>query len=156
MVCVSALWCFSQHLLSYLGFSYLGRGVSLHGCSSKAQLLLVTLDERSLFTAAPPDLERGVAPFGLPVPTKPQLLGHGIAPPSSCPWPRAWGSSSQPLLPHRSLAVLAATPVLGHSSVQVLTRHQIYWYLDLEIHNFLNCEKIFSSFYKLLSIRYFI
>ena len=33
-----------QHLLSYLGFSYLGRGVSLHSCSSKAQLLLLTLD----------------------------------------------------------------------------------------------------------------
>ena len=27
----------SQHLPSYLGFSYLGRGVSLHGYSSKAQ-----------------------------------------------------------------------------------------------------------------------
>ena len=27
----------SQHLPSYLGFSYLGRGVSLYGCSSKAQ-----------------------------------------------------------------------------------------------------------------------
>ena len=25
-----------QHLLSYLGFSYLGHGVSLHGCSNKA------------------------------------------------------------------------------------------------------------------------
>ena len=34
----------SQCLLSYLGFSYLGRGVSLHGCSSKVQLLLLTLD----------------------------------------------------------------------------------------------------------------
>ena len=34
-----------QHLPSYLGFSYLGRGVSLHGCSSKAQSLLLTLDE---------------------------------------------------------------------------------------------------------------
>ena len=34
-----------QQLPSYLGFSYLGRGVSLHGCSSKAQLLLLTLDE---------------------------------------------------------------------------------------------------------------
>ena len=32
---------FSQHLLSYLGFSYLGRGASLHGCSSKAQPLLL-------------------------------------------------------------------------------------------------------------------
>ena len=28
-----------QHLPSYLGFSYLGHGESLHGCSSKAQLL---------------------------------------------------------------------------------------------------------------------
>ena len=35
----------SQHLLSYLGFSYLGRGVFLHGCSSKVQLLLLTLNE---------------------------------------------------------------------------------------------------------------
>ena len=53
----------SQHLPSYLGFSYLGRGVSLQGCSSKAQLLLLTLDEGYLLTAAPPDLERGVAPL---------------------------------------------------------------------------------------------
>ena len=30
---------------SYWGFSYHGRGVSLHGCSSKAQLLLLTLNE---------------------------------------------------------------------------------------------------------------
>ena len=51
----------SQHLPSYLGFSYLGRGVSLHGCSSKAQLLLLTLDEGYLLTATPPDLERGLA-----------------------------------------------------------------------------------------------
>ena len=34
-----------QHLPSYLGFSYLGHGVSLHGCSSGAQLLFLTLDE---------------------------------------------------------------------------------------------------------------
>ena len=31
-----------QHLPSYLGFSYLGRGVSFHSCSSKAQPLLLT------------------------------------------------------------------------------------------------------------------
>ena len=48
----------SQHLPSYLGFS--GRGVSLHGCSSKVQPLLLTLDEGYLLTAAPPDLEHGV------------------------------------------------------------------------------------------------
>ena len=34
-----------KHLLSYLGFSYLGCWVSLHSCFSKAQLLLHTLDE---------------------------------------------------------------------------------------------------------------
>ena len=51
-----------QHLLSYLGFFYLGRGVSLHSCSSKAQPLLLTLDEGYLLMAAPSDLERGVAP----------------------------------------------------------------------------------------------
>ena len=40
-----------QHLPSYLGFSYLGLGVSLHSCSSKAQLLLLTLDEGYLLSA---------------------------------------------------------------------------------------------------------
>ena len=50
-----------QHLPSYLGFSYLGRGVSLHGCSSKAQPVLLTLDEGYLLTAALPDLQRGIA-----------------------------------------------------------------------------------------------
>ena len=48
----------SPHLLFYLGFSYLGRGVSLHGCSSKAQQLLLTLDKGYLLTATPSDLER--------------------------------------------------------------------------------------------------
>ena len=36
------------HLPSYLGFSYLGCGVSLQGCSSKAQPLLLTLEELPL------------------------------------------------------------------------------------------------------------
>ena len=56
-----------QHLPSYLGFSYLGLGVSLHGFSSKAQPLLLTLDEGYLLTAAPPDLECGVAALSPPV-----------------------------------------------------------------------------------------
>ena len=38
-----------QHLPSYLGFSYLGRGVSLHGCSSKAQPLLLTFTTLSIW-----------------------------------------------------------------------------------------------------------
>ena len=64
-----------QHLPSYLGFSYLGRWVSLRGCSSKAQLLLLTLDEGYLLTAAIPDLQHGIAPLGPPVPAQPPLLG---------------------------------------------------------------------------------
>ena len=77
-----------QHLPSYLGFSYLGRGVSLQGCSSKVQLLLLTLDKGYLLTAAPPDLECGIAPLGPPVPVQPLLLGRGVAPTGRCPWPR--------------------------------------------------------------------
>ena len=66
---------FLQHLPSYLGFSYLGCGVSLHSCSSKAQPLLLTLDEGYLLTTAAPDLQRGIAPLGPPVPAHPLLLG---------------------------------------------------------------------------------
>ena len=80
-----------QHLLSYLGFSYLGHGVSLHGCSSKAQLLLLTLDEGYLLTAALPDLQRGIAPLGPPAPMQLLLLGRGVGPPGLRPWSRAWG-----------------------------------------------------------------
>ena len=76
-----------QHLPSYLGFSYLGRGVSLHGCSSKVQPLLLTLDEGYLLTAAPSDLECGIAPLGPPAPMQPPLLGGGVAPPGHSPWP---------------------------------------------------------------------
>ena len=60
----------SQHLLSHLGFCYLGLGVSLHGCSSRVQPLLLTLDE-----VAPPDLECGVASLSPPVPATPWTWG---------------------------------------------------------------------------------
>ena len=63
-----------QHLPTYLGFSNLGRGVSLHGCSSKAQPLLLTLDEGYLLTAALPDRQRGMAPLGPPAFAQPLLL----------------------------------------------------------------------------------
>ena len=68
----------SQHLPSCLEFSYLGRGVSLHSWYSKVQLLLLTLKEEYLLTAAPPDPERGVAPLSPPAPAQPPLLGHGV------------------------------------------------------------------------------
>ena len=85
-----------QHLLSYLGFSYLGRGVSLHGCSSKVRPLLLTLDEKYLLTAAPSDLERGIVPLGPSAPAQLPLLGGGVAPPGCGPWPQVWGRSSRP------------------------------------------------------------
>ena len=78
-----------QYLLSYLGFSYLERGVSLHCCSSKAQPLLLTLEEGYLLTSAPSDLERGIAPLGPPAPEQAPLLGGGVAPPGRGPWPWA-------------------------------------------------------------------
>ena len=78
-VCLSSD-ALSQHLQSYLDFSYLGRGVSLHSCCSKAQPLLLTLDEGYLLTAAPPDLGNGVAPLSPPVPMQLLLLGRGFAP----------------------------------------------------------------------------
>ena len=65
-----------QHLLSYLGFSYLGHRISLHGCSSKAQPLLLTLEEGYRLTAALPDLQCGIAPLGPPAPK--YLVKHDI------------------------------------------------------------------------------
>ena len=70
----------SQYLPSYLGFSYLGCVVSLHCCSSKAQPLLLALDEGYLLRAAPPDLECGAALLSPPEPAQPLLLGRGVAP----------------------------------------------------------------------------
>ena len=72
----------SQHLPSYLGFSHLGHGVSLHGCSSKVQPLLLTLEEGYLLMTTSPDLERGVAP-----------LGPSCAHAATTPW--TWGCSAQ-------------------------------------------------------------
>ena len=53
----------SQHLPSYLAFSYFVCGVSLHGHSSKVHALLLTLGVGSLHSVAAPDLVCGVAPL---------------------------------------------------------------------------------------------
>ena len=74
-----------QHLLSYLGFSYLGRGVSLHSCSSKVQPLLLTLDEGYLLTAALLDLQHGIAPLGPPAPLQSGSLDVGLVLPATAP-----------------------------------------------------------------------
>ena len=70
----------SGTLLKRLSSSSSSSRVSLHGCSSEAQLLLLTLEEGHLLTATPPDIERGVAPLGPPVPAQPPLLGRRVAP----------------------------------------------------------------------------
>ena len=62
--------------------------------------------------AAPPDIERGVAPLGLPAPTQPLLLGQGVAPLGHNPWPWAWGSSRRLLLRCHSLELLVTAPDL--------------------------------------------
>ena len=54
----------------------LGHGVSLHGCSSKAQPRLLTLDEGYLLMAAPPDLERGATTPQNASVSSVQLLSH--------------------------------------------------------------------------------
>ena len=126
-----------QHLPSYLGFSYLEHGLSLHGCSSKAQLLFLTLDEGYLLTATVPDLQSGIAPLGPPVPAQPPLLGLllpaagpglgrrwllpaaapgpglGVAPQGHRPWPRVQGGFSWPPLTSDSGCLLPAATDLG-------------------------------------------
>ena len=101
-----------QHLPSYLGFFYLGRGVSLPGCSSKAQLLLLTLDEGYLFTAILPDLQRGIAPLGPPAPAQPLLLRMLL--PAAGPGLGVGGSSQLPPLASGLGSLLRVTaPGLG-------------------------------------------
>ena len=56
-------YALSQRLLNYWGICYLGPGVSLHGCFSEAQLLLLTLDMGYLLPASASDLGLGVAPL---------------------------------------------------------------------------------------------
>ena len=113
----------SCNTYSYLGFCYLGHWVSFHGCSSKAQPLLLTLDEGYLLTTALPDLQCGIAPLGPPVHAQPWLPITPLIPtPASgvgcSSWPSplasglgAWGSSSR-LLPLTSDAgyLLSAAP----------------------------------------------
>ena len=102
-----------QHLLSYLGFSYFGRGVTLHGCSSKAQLLFLTLDEGYLLTAALPDLEHGVAPLALLCPCSCHSLDVGLLLLATAP---DLGCGVAPL-GHASVRSVAAGSLLtvGHS-----------------------------------------
>ena len=127
-----------QHPLSYLGFSYLGRGVSLYGCSSKAQPLLLTLDEWYLLTAALSDLQRRIAPLGPPTPRQPLLLGLLL--PAATPGlgrkvaSSGYARSQSPVLsaPGRSRFFPSCVPLPDHhrlwlQSIMTVTS-LVYWY----------------------------
>ena len=62
---VFALWCPLATPPVLVGFLLPWAWVSLHGCFSKAQPLLLTLGEGYLLTAALPDLQCGIAPKSL-------------------------------------------------------------------------------------------
>ena len=96
----------SQNLPSYLGFSYLGRGVSLYSWSSKAQPLLLTLYEGYLLTAAPPDLERGVAPLGRLRPAGNRSLDVGLLLSATAPDLRRGVASLGPPWPQPKAATI--------------------------------------------------
>ena len=133
-----------QHLPCYLGFSYLGRGLSLHGCSSKVQPLLLPLHEGYLLTTFLPDLQRGIAPprpscapcshcsldVGLVLPAAAPDLGRGVAPLGCCPWPRVCGNSSWPppfghgVLPASAPGLGRGVAPLGRSRPR-LVRHSV-------------------------------
>ena len=113
-----------QHLPSYLGFSYLGRGVSLHGRSSKAQPLFLTLDEGYLLSrrswpstwdssSRPSCACEATAPWVAPPRRRPGPWAW-VAPPSCRPWPQARGGSSRsPPLASAARWFLPAAPDLG-------------------------------------------
>ena len=105
---VSALWCPLATPTILLGFLFpWAWGISSRLLQQSAATAPY-LGQGYLLTAAPPDLERGIAPLGPPAPMQPPLLGHGaapfscrpdighgVAPPGCLPWPRMRGSSSR-------------------------------------------------------------
>ena len=85
----------SQHLPSHLGFSYLGRGVALHGCEGcLLTAAVLTLHVGKLLSAPAPALSQPGA-----------LCGY--------PWPWVRASSSQPCFcaVHRSRRTSCTVPL---------------------------------------------
>ena len=122
--------CNTYHLIGFL-LPWVW-GISSLCCSSKVQLLLLTLDEGYLLTAALPDLQRGIASLGPPEPAQPLHLGCGVAPPGHRLWPRAWGCGVAPPGHHpwpRLQGISSRPPPLtldlGSSSRPFLRRHSL-------------------------------
>ena len=57
-----------------MGFSYLGGGGISSRLLQQSTAAALTLDEGYLLTSTVPDLQRGIAPLGPPVPARPPLL----------------------------------------------------------------------------------
>ena len=82
---MSALRCPLTTPTILLGFLLPGTWGMSSWLLQQEQTLLLTLDKGYLLTAAPPDLECGVAPLGPLAPAQSSLLGRGIAPLSHRP-----------------------------------------------------------------------
>ena len=94
---VFALWCPLATLTVLVGFLLPWAWEILHGCYSKAQPFLLTLDEEYLLTATLPDLQCGIAPLDPPAPC---VRGQGRRPGGDTPRPkpeaRGCGREHQP------------------------------------------------------------
>ena len=100
-----------QHLLSF--WVSLTLDVGYLCCSSRAQPLLLTLDEGYILTTTLPDLQSGIASLGPLAALQPLVLGCGVCPPRPLPLTSDLGSSSWLFLHHCSLALCATAPDLG-------------------------------------------
>ena len=66
---------YNTYHLTWVSFT-LDMGYLFTAAPAKHNCCFLPWTRRYLLTAAPPDLEHGVAPLGPPVPTQPPLLGH--------------------------------------------------------------------------------
>ena len=141
---VSALWCRLATLTVLLGFLLPWMWVISSWLLQQSPATVPYLDEGYLLTAAPRDLERGIAPLGPLAPAQPLLLGHGATPPGRRPWPWVGVAPLGCSCAVPSLALLAAAPdlrcgvaPLGRTLLAIADRASAY---------ILNSLKVSSSY----------
>ena len=94
--------------------------------SSKAQLLLLTLDEGYLLTTALPDLQRGIVPLGPPEPAQP-----------TAPWTWGWSSRLPPLASGVGLVLCNISQLIMTCLHHNSTDEKYHFYKKVVTHN--NC-----------------